>query len=121
MLLFHPEGSGGGEGPASSVGVPGGMGCPSSSSSGGGSSDEEDEEEEEDGGGGEVEDEGCGSGEEDLSAATPLARLLKCAHSDNYFDRCVLRDFLCVDLSVIFHLTLLTLPQLLQQMSWEAL
>ncbi|XP_064122974.1 LOW QUALITY PROTEIN: serine/threonine-protein phosphatase 4 regulatory subunit 1-like [Macrobrachium nipponense] len=55
---------------------------------GGGSSDDEDEEEEEEeepqGG---VEDEGCHSGEED--AATPLARLLKCAHSDNYFDRYV--------------------------------
>nr|XP_045626259.1 serine/threonine-protein phosphatase 4 regulatory subunit 1-like isoform X2 [Procambarus clarkii] len=78
---------GGGEGPAMGMGGPEGMGGPASSG-GEGSSDEEDEEEEEEGGGGGgVEEEGCGSGEEDATSATPLARLLKCAHSDNYFDR----------------------------------
>ncbi|XP_068209835.1 serine/threonine-protein phosphatase 4 regulatory subunit 1-like [Palaemon carinicauda] len=85
---------GGGEGPASGVGVTDslcGGGSPNSGGGGGGggggSSDDEDEEEEEEeeehqGAG---EDEGCHIGEEDT--ATPLARLLKCARSDNYFDR----------------------------------
>ncbi|XP_045105779.1 LOW QUALITY PROTEIN: serine/threonine-protein phosphatase 4 regulatory subunit 1-like [Portunus trituberculatus] len=78
---------GGGEGPAGAVEDMGGPTCP-----GGGGSDEEDEEEEEEegggGGGGTAGEDGpCSGFDDDLVSATPLARLIKCAHSDNYFDR----------------------------------
>lgn len=97
----HADGSvgGGGEGPASGIiSIAEAAGVVVSEGVEGGGTDEYDDDDDEDddggggrddgGGGSSGEDDGCHSGgEEDAGAITPLARLLRCAHSDNYFDR----------------------------------
>ncbi|KAK4290887.1 hypothetical protein Pmani_036234 [Petrolisthes manimaculis] len=90
---------GGGEGPASgiiNIGEATGVGVSEGVEGGGTEEYDDDDDDDDDGGGGRDcgggsssgEDDGCHSGgEEDVGTITPLARLLRCAHSDNYFDR----------------------------------